>query len=329
MNIGNETWFLPLLILFLLGLGFALYTLKRDQRDLNLLGYHNFILNPAFVFGRRITKGLFILTAFFLVFLGAVRLQGKPTPEDIQMRGIDVMIVLDLSKSMLTQDMVPNRLEAAKKALLNWIQNRDGDRVGLVVFAGEALVQVPLTFDLEAVSLLLDRDDPDAVDRGGTDIGEGIRTALAAFPKDDSNKRGKAILLITDGEITDRTSNVTQACMEAKNANVPVVAVGIGTPQGRPIPDGASFWGEAIYKKDSGGNVHVSRLDEQTLAKIADMTGGVFVRADNAEGLGSIEKSLDGLQKTAMKGQGVTRRQELAPAMGLWATAALLFSSLI
>ena len=272
MNIANENWLWPLGALFILGAAFAIYTLWRDRRDLELLGYQNLVLAPHLVWGRRVLKGSLMLAGLLLILLGAARLQGKPVPEDLNLRGIDVMVVLDLSKSMLSQDIVPNRLGAAKKAVISWLRDRDGDRVGLVVFAGEAIVQVPLTLDLEAVSLVLDRDDVDAVDRGGTDIGEGIRTALTAFEKDDQSKRGKAILLITDGETTDGASDVNRACLEAKEKKVPVVAVGIGTRQGRPIPDGASFWGEALYKKNRSGNIVVSHLDEQTLKKIADST---------------------------------------------------------
>src|SRR5438105_3841077 len=120
MNIGNENWVGPLLLLFTAWLGLVFYTFWRDGRDLETLGYQNLVLAPRLVWGRRIIKGLLLLTGFFLVLLGAVRLQGKPVPEDLNLRGIDVMIVLDLSKSMLTQDLVPNRLGAAKKALITW-----------------------------------------------------------------------------------------------------------------------------------------------------------------------------------------------------------------
>ncbi len=329
MHIANDNWFWYLAPLFLVWAMATFYTFWRDKRDLVLLGNHNLVLAPAVVWARRVVKGFLILAGFFLVLLGAVRLQGKPVPGDLNLRGIDVMVVLDVSKSMLTQDMVPNRLEAAKKAVLDWLQNEDGDRVGVVIFAGEALVQVPLTMDLEAVSLVLSKADVDSVDRGGTDIGEGIKTAMAAFEKDDQSKRGKAILLITDGETTEGSSDVSQACQQAKEKNIPVLAVGIGTPQGKPIPDGASFWGEALYKKDQAGNIHISHLDEGTLKKIADLTGGVFVQGDNAESLSSIKDHLNQLQKTEMKGKGTVRREEWAPALAAGSAFTLLLSFLL
>jgi Ca-activated chloride channel family protein len=330
MNLENMDWLLPLSAVFLAGLFLALWTLLwRDGRDLKILGHQNLVLSPGLAWGRRILKGFLVLGGFLFVLLGALRLQGKPVPEDVVLRGSDVVVVLDVSKSMMTQDLVPNRLEAAKRAVDEWMHNQTGNRVGLVVFSGEALVQVPLTFDVQADSMVLQGDDTDAVDRGGTDIGEGIRAALDVFPKDNPDKRGRALLLITDGELTDGASNLDQACEDAKSKGVPIVAVGIGTPEGKPIPDGVSFWGEPTFKKDSGGNVHVSRLDEKRLQKIADSTGGVYVAGDNTANLGSIDSTLENLQKTEMKGQGTVRREELAPSMGWLAAGTLLLSALL
>jgi Ca-activated chloride channel family protein len=329
MSLGNLNWVLPLALLFGVGLVLALWTFWRDRRDLQILGHQNLVLSPGLAWGRRLVKGLLLLSGLFLILLGAVRLQGKPTPEDLALRGSDVVVVLDVSKSMLTQDMIPNRLEAAKKAVDAWMQNQTGDRVGLVVFSGEAIVQVPLTFDIQAVSMVLEQADTESVDRGGTDIGEGIRKALSAFPKDNPDKRGRAILLITDGELTDGASNLDQACQDAKSMGVPIVAVGIGTPQGKPIPDGASFWGEAQYKKSRSGELHISKLDEKTLQKAASLSGGVFVAGDNNDNLGAIDSELDNLQKTEMKGQGAVRREEFAPALGWISAATILLSGLL
>jgi Ca-activated chloride channel family protein len=330
MNIEYTDWIWPLAVVFLLGTFFALWTLLwRDRRDLKLLGHQNLVLSPGVAWSRRILKGLLVLGGFLFVLLGALRLQGKPMPEDVVLRGSDVVVVLDVSKSMLTQDIVPNRLEAAKRAIDEWMHNQTGNRVGLVVFSGEALVQVPLTFDVEADSMVLQGDDTDAVDRGGTDIGEGIRTALSEFPKDNPDKRGRVILLMTDGELTDGASNLNQACEDAKTNGVPIITVGMGTPQGKPIPDGASFWGEPTFKKDRSGNVHISQLDEKTLQNIAGATGGVYVPGDSNEDLKAIDSALENVQKTEMKGQGTVRREELAPSMGWLAAGTLLLSALL
>jgi Ca-activated chloride channel family protein len=330
MNLGYTDWLWPLSAVFALGLVLALWTLLwRDRRDLKILGHQNLVLSPGLAWSRRMLKGFLVLGGFLLMLLGALRLQGKPVPEDVILRGSDVVVVLDVSKSMLTQDLVPNRLEAAKKAVDDWMHRQTGNRVGMVVFSGEALVQVPLTFDVEADSMVLQGDDTDAVDRGGTDIGEGIRTALSVFPKDNPDKRGRVILLMTDGELTDGASNLNQACADAKTNGVPIVTVGMGTPQGKPIPDGTSFWGEPTFKKDASGNVHVSQLDEKTLQQIASSTGGVYVSGDSNEDLGSIDSALENIQKTEMKGQGTVRHEELAPSLGWMAAGTLLFSALL
>jgi len=328
MSFANDNWF-PFLALAFVGIAvLAAFTLLRDRRDLEALGHHNLVLSPRWAWARRLAKGGLFLGALYLLLGGALRLQGKPVPEDLAESGIDVMVLLDTSKSMLTQDLGPNRLEAAKRAVLEWMEGREGDRVGLTVFAGEAFTQVPLTLDHQAVALVLEQTDVDAVGRGGTDIGEGIHTALGGFPEEDG-KRGKAILLLTDGEPTSGATDITEACREAQQKGIPVVAVGMGTRRGRAIPDGESFWGEAQYKRDEQGNLRVSRLDEENLARVADLTGGLLVHGDTSEGLSGIAGALEKLQKTALKGKGAVRRKELAPGLGATAAGILLLAVLL
>jgi Ca-activated chloride channel homolog len=329
MNLVNENWFWPLFLGFLLWLGFSIWTLRKDRRELELLGRHHLVMTPVLAFVRRIFKAGLLLGCLFLLGLGSARLQGKLSPQDASSRGIDIMIVLDVSKSMLTRDMAPNRLGAAKKAILSWIQTRPGDRMGVVLFAGESLVQVPLTLDLQAVSQVLENDRVDEVSRGGTDIGKGIKSALEALFKEGQEKRGKAILLITDGELTQGASDVSRVCAEAKEKKVPVVAVGVGTRQGRPIPDGVALWGEALYKKDRRGRTVISRLDEETLRKIANGTGGVFLHGDDEAGFKSIGKAFDHLEETELKEKGVSRRKELSPLTGVLAAGMLLLATVL
>jgi len=328
MAFGNETWLWPMGGLFLLWFGWTLFSFFQDQRDLKELGYQNLILSPEKVLFRRVLKGFLLLASLFMVVLGAARLQGKLIPQDMTARGSDIIVVLDVSKSMLTQDVNPDRLGAAKQALEGWMNNLEGDRVGLVVFAGQALVQVPLTLDLDTVSMILDKADPDTVELGGTDIGVGIRMALSAFPKD--SKRGKAILLMTDGEATKGASSVEEACQEAKAMNVPIITVGMGTREGKPIPDGVSFFtGEPIFKKDSFGNTHISHLDEATLNQIADSTGGVFIHGDSASNLSKINGTIDRLAKSEITSHDTMRREELSPVFGLLAASGLILSSIL
>ncbi|HET9870166.1 MAG TPA: VWA domain-containing protein, partial [bacterium] len=317
----------PLGALLLAWTAWSAIALWRDRRDLEALGHQNLVLSPGTAWARRWAKGTFLILALGAAGLGAARLQGGLVPQDWTARGSDLVVVLDVSKSMLTQDVKPSRLDAAKKALEDWLGGLQGDRVGLVVFSGQALVQVPLTLDLDAVSQILDKADTDMVALGGTDLGAGIQTALSAFPKDP--KRGKAILLLTDGETTDGTSNVGEACQEAVSQKVPIITVGMGTPQGQPIPDGMGFWGQPSYKQDASGQVHISHLDEGTLRRIAQQTGGVYLQGDSAEALTKIQGTVERLSQTDLAAKGGLKREELSPLCALAAAACLLLSSIL
>jgi Ca-activated chloride channel family protein len=179
---------------------------------------------------------------------------------------------------------------------------------------------------LESVSTVLDGADVDAVDFGGTNFAEAIQTALKVFPDDEKepSKRGRVILLYTDGEPTAGEGDLREALAEAKKRHVAVVTIGVGTPQGQPIPDGQSFWGEAEYKHDNHGRMVVSRLDEDTLRLMASSTGGIYVQGNSSKALSNVEGLLSKLDKTLMRGQDSMKRQELAPSMGLAASLCLL-----
>ncbi len=326
----GETQYLPLLLLLAGGLvALALYALARDRRDLEKLGFRNMVLSPRAALVRRGVVAALLIAAMGLALAGSARLQGRLVPQDMESVGSDVMICLDVSKSMLTGDVNPSRLAVAKAALLDWLVGREGDRVGLTVFAGEAAVQVPLTLDHDAVSTVLERADVDALDRGGSDIGDAIRTALASFPtpeagkEKEQDKRGKALVIVTDGELTREASDIDAAVEEARKRGVLILAVGVGTRQGRPIPDGYSIWGEPIYKQDESGQVVVSRLDEANLRRIAAATGGAYVSGESRKALGELGPVLDRMQRTALKGKGSMKREELSPTLGA-ATAGLL-----
>lgn len=193
---------------------------------------------------------------------------------EVKHRGVDVAVLLDVSKSMLTEDVRPNRLSQAKFAVQDLLGKLHGDRVGLVAFAGTAFVQCPLTVDYEAFRLTLKDADPRIIPRGGTAIGAAIRTALKAFEAGEG--RDRAIVLITDGEETE--SDALAAADEAAQAGVKIYAVGVGSTDGELIPvreDGKAM----DFVKDKDGKVVKSRLDEETLQQLALKTGGIYVRS--------------------------------------------------
>jgi Ca-activated chloride channel family protein len=213
---------------------------------------------------------------------------------EVKSRGVDVFVLLDVSKSMFTEDVRPNRLTQAKYAVQDLLNNLKGDRVGLVAFAGTAFVQCPLTIDYEAFRLTLKDTEPGIIPRGGTAIGGAIRTALKGFEAGEG--RDRAIVLITDGEQTE--GDAVAAAEQAAKDGVKIFVIGVGTSEGELIPmrDGDKA---LAFAKDREGQVVKSRLDEETLKQIALLTGGMYVHSVPGDfGIETIyEKGIGQLQR--------------------------------
>lgn len=190
--------------------------------------------------------------------------------QTVEQKGVDLMVCIDCSRSMLAQDIKPTRLERAKREVMDLMGMIQSDRAGLVAFAGKAVLQCPLTLDHAAFNLFLNVLDPDYLPVGGTDLAGAIETALAGFEQGVDSE--KAIILITDGEIT--TGDAFEMAEKAAARGVKIFCIGVGTPGGAPIPD--SHGG---FKKDESGKIIISRVDEPGLEKLASMTGGVYVRS--------------------------------------------------
>ncbi len=219
-------------------------------------------------------KAVFIVTVVVLATLALTRPRWGFEWREVKHKGVDVFVLLDVSKSMLTEDVRPNRLTQAKYAVQDLLEKLRGDRIGLVAFAGTAFVQCPLTVDYEAFRLTLKDADPRIIPRGGTAIGAAIRTALKAFEAGEG--RDHAIVLITDGEETE--SDALAAADEAAKAGVKIYAIGVGTAEGELIP--VREEGKPMeFLKDREGKVVKSRLDEETLKQLALKTGGIYVRS--------------------------------------------------
>jgi Ca-activated chloride channel family protein len=193
---------------------------------------------------------------------------------EVKHKGVDIFVLLDVSKSMLTEDVRPNRLTQAKYGVQDLLDKLRGDRIGLIAFAGTAFVQCPLTIDYEAFRLTLKDADPRIIPRGGTAIGVALRTALKGFEAGEG--RDRAIVLITDGEETE--GDALAAADEAAKAGVKIYAIGVGTAEGELIP--VREEGKPLeFLKDREGQVVKSRLDEELLKQLALRTGGVYVRS--------------------------------------------------
>ena len=234
----------------------------------------------------RAWKAALFIAAFSLVAFATARPAWNPKPQTIERRGRDVMILLDVSKSMLAEDLAPNRLERAKIAIKDMVERLQGDRVGLIAYAGTAVLKVPLTTDYGFFSLVLDDIDVESVSRGGTKIGDAVRKTLdEGF--DNEEKKYKDIILITDGE--DHDSFPVEAAEEAAQKGVRIIAIGLGDEnEGRRIPL-TDERGNRYYLTYNGQEVW-SRLDAATLRRMANATpGGKYLNvATGAIDLGDV-----------------------------------------
>ena len=192
--------------------------------------------------------------------------------QEVIQKGVDIVLLVDVSPSMLVQDVKPDRLERARREISDFIRVVQGDRVGLVAFSGAAFIQCPLTLDYGALNLFLNALSPDLIPAPGTDLGEALKVGMSAF--DPKAETDKVMILITDGE--DNEEKGVQAAREAAAKAIKIFVFGIGDPSGGPIPQQE---GKGGFKKDTDGNMILSKLDEQELQEIASITGGRYVRA--------------------------------------------------
>jgi Ca-activated chloride channel family protein len=273
MNLANLwvlhfLWLLPLAAVALVVNG------RRQRRALERFAEPDFLLRLTGEVrgGRRFLKWLLLLAALAMILVGLAGPRWGSHYQEVSQKGVDIMIVVDVSPSMLVEDVEPNRLERARREILDFLRVVQGDRVGLVSFSGAAFIQCPLTLDYAALEMFLSSLQPDLVPVPGTDLGSAIETGISTF--DLKAETDKVILLITDGE--DNEGRGLEAARKAKAQEVKIFVFGMGDVSGGPIPAGN---GQGGFKKDKEGQVILSKLDEQSLNKIASMTGGKYVRS--------------------------------------------------
>ena len=222
---------------------------------------------------RAVLKGLLTITAVCFLVFAIARPRWGFDWVDVRRKGVDLVLVVDVSQSMMAADVSPNRLARAKRAVADFLEILRGDRVGLVAFAGASYVQCPLTEDYGAIRMFMNYLDPSLIPVQGTDLGGAVQTALKALTDGgEGDKDAKAVVIMTDGE--DLQAGVEKAVAEAKAQGVRLYAVGIGTPEGGPIPEAGGG-----FKKDASGQVVITKPDEESLAKMALDTGGMYVRS--------------------------------------------------
>ena len=256
--------------------------------------------------GRRIKTALW-LGALALLVVALARPQWGETTQSVKQQGVQVMVALDVSQSMLAEDLKPNRLTRAKMEIADLMTRLDGDEVGLVVFSGASFIQFPLTSDYETARGFLENANPGIISRPGTVIGEAIRTAMSGFdPRQNSQK---VIVVVTDGE--DGESQPVQAAKEAAEQGAIIYTIGLGSPEGEPVPEFDPFGQVVGYKVDESGQTVISKLDEATLREIAEATGGrYFPATTTGSELDQLAAELDRLQHGDIVSRETTSRNE-------------------
>ena len=251
---------------------------------------------------KRIIKAILFLTGFSSLILALCNLQTGSKLTEVKREGADIMVCIDVSNSMLAQDLLPNRLTRAKYALEKMIDLLEGDRLGLVIFAGEAYVQLPITTDYSAAKLFLDAIGPGMVPVQGTNMADAINKASESFSTDEG--KNKAIILITDGE--NHEPEAIEAADEAAKKGIMINTIGIGSLNGVPIPmiENGVVKG---YRKDKDGQTVVTKINAELLKTIAAKGNGVYVQASQADvGLSAVQDKINELDKTQLESKMYT-----------------------
>ena len=238
-------------------------------------------------------KFILICAAVFFLVAGLANLRARGKAENISRQGVDVMIVLDVSKSMLAQDVKPSRLDKAKQLLYRLIDRLQNDRVGLILFAGRSYMQMPLTTDHSAAKLYISEAGPEAVPTQGTIFAEALNMANSSFNRNEH--KYKAVVLISDGE--DHDPEGLKIARQLADDGVMINTVGIGSVEGSEIIDPET----KQTKKDDKGNNVISKLNEQELIGISDATNGIYIHLENLEDATiTLTQRLDGIEKRAL-----------------------------
>lgn len=276
---------IPLLVGLMLFMDFRQRQKLRTYGDVNLLRQ----LMPDASAWRHHLKYILALCGLALVILMMARPQEGAIP-DQKREGIEAIICMDISNSMLAEDVQPSRLQKAKNLVSKLVDNFDDDKVGLVVFAGEAFTQLPITADFVSAKMFLDQINPGLIDVQGTDFAAAIGLASNSFTSLENV--GKAIVIITDGE--DHEGGALEAAKAAADKGMRVFVLGVGSDEGAPF----RMMGEADYKKDAEGNVVVTRLNQDMCKQVAQAGNGAYIHVDNSNSaLDALEKELDKLAK--------------------------------
>ena len=314
-------WLLATIPVF--AVAYWIYT-RRKRRQLEAFGDAELMeaLMPNASRVRPVVKFSILMVALALLIFAAARPQFGQSERTEKRQGIEAIIALDISNSMLAEDVAPNRLDRAKQMLSKLMDNMVNDKVGLVVFAGDAFIQLPITCDYVSAKMFLNTIKPELIKTQGTAIGQALSTSIRCFGEQSDASR--AIILITDGE--NHEDDAVAVAQRAKEMGIHVLVVGIGKPEGSPIP----MPGTNNYRKDRQGNVVVSKLNEDMCREIAQAGGGIYVRCDNTNtATKAIQKELDKLGTQEIETQVYTDYNEQFQSFALIALLLLVIDFFI
>jgi len=285
-----------LYLLLLLPVVILLYIINelRIRKALKRLGDSTLVrgLMPEMSRVRPLIKFVLQLIAFSAGVIMLSRPQFGSKIEDVKKQGVEVIIALDVSNSMLAEDIQPDRLTRAKQAISRLVDNLDNDKIGLIVFAGDAYIQIPITTDYLSAKMFLSAINPNIVPKQGTAIGAAINLGVKSFSPGEG--KSKAMIIITDGE--NHEDDPVKDAEDASKAGIVIHTIGIGSTDGVPIP--VIINGRKDYLKDVDGNTVITKLDEEILKKIALSTNGNYVRASNSNiGLDEIYAQIKKMKK--------------------------------
>jgi len=307
MNFGETNYLVatllgtPVLVLFLI------WAWHQKQRALKRFAGSELLerLTQSVSPARQRWRAVLLVLGVALIGLALSKPRWGETEELVKRRGIEILIAVDVSKSMLAEDFKPNRIGRARREIQDLLEVLDGHRVGLIAFAGDAFVHCPPTTDLDACSLFVESIDIGLIQRGGTHIGDAIRKATKVF--EESAAAQKALILITDGE--DQETKPIEAAKEMAKTGAKVYAIGVGTPEGSRIPI-TDDKGNAVHLKDRKGQFVWTKLGEAKLQKIALETGGAYHPATGAGlELDLVLKEIESLGKSELESQKLQRYQ--------------------
>jgi len=299
IKIAEITYLYAFLLLPLFIILFWRMKMKKKKLLVNL-GDENLIsrLMENYSGSRILWKFLLLFFAFVFIIVSLLRIQIGSRIEKANRKGVDVMIVLDVSNSMLAEDIQPNRLARSKQAISKLIDKFETDRIGIVIFAGKAFVQLPLTNDYAAAKMFLETISTNDISEQGTALGSAISLAVESFDKTktkNAKENNKAIIIITDGE--NHEDDAIEQSKLAQEQGIMINTIGMGLPEGAPIPLVLNNV-QSGYKKDKDGNTIITKLDEPMLQKIAASGNGAYVRASNSNaGLQTIFDEINKLEK--------------------------------